>query len=337
MGILDTLKTPETPRPAVDAGPRTDGRTGLWAKLAPYPSLTQLVRHQLDAWPDHETYMTRRFMDDTPAFLERSDEVAGLILKLIGADIETYCADYRWTCDRFNEEQIYFLRHGKYRYSTFAEAFANVYGDNVYMGRYVHAILVSQIFWRNHAQALDHFRTRFLPSAPENFSHLEIGPGHGLSLFFAAREAHAGSVTGWELSDASVEQTRRCLKCFGIADSVSLVQQDILGTPPQEEAFDTIVISEVLEHLERPHAAMETLRLSLKRTGRLLINVPINSPAPDHIYLWTSPAEVEAFARDCGFSVVGDSGYYPVTGYTLEKALRHKYNVNCVLMLERDR
>lgn len=335
-----TIEAASTADPAVRAVPglatKATGAEPLWTALASRPSLAKLVRHQLAAWPDHEKYLTRRFKDDAPEFLDRTEEVASLALQLIGDDVETYCADYKWMCENHNAEQLYFLTNGTYRYSTFADAYANVYSDHVYMTRYLHELLLSQIFWRNHALALDHYRTRFLPGAPRHFAHLEVGPGHGLFLYFAACEAQAGSITGWELTDGSIAATRRCLDRFGIADRVSLVQQDVLRAPPQAEAFDTILISEVLEHLERPHDAMETLRVSLKPSGRLLINVPINSPAPDHIYLWSSPDEVAEFARGCGFSIV-DSAAYPLTGYTLEKALRHRYSVSCVLTLSRAR
>ena len=298
--------------------------------LTQYFCLDRLVQRLLAAWPDHAKYIQRRFGDDDPEFLARSEEVAALIMKLLGEAIDEYCQDYIWMSTNFNEEQLYFLRNKRYRFSDFASVFANVYGNDAYMSRYVHGILLSQIFWKNHARSIDYFRCHFLATAPAGFNHLEVGPGHGLFLYFAACHPRAGTVTAWELSNASIAATRTCLEKFGVSDRVDLIQSDVLKVEGRREAFDTILMSEVLEHLERPDAALETLRLSLKPDGRLLVNIPINSPAPDHIYLWSSPDEVSAFVRGGGFEIT-EAQYFPVTGYTLEAALTRRLGVSCLL------
>ena len=309
-------------------------KTDLKLKLAPYPALSLLVAKQLAVWPDHTKYIQARFDDDDDDFLACSEEVSQLVLKIVKEDLDNFCESYRWMSLNFNEEQLFFARHGRYRFSTFHEAFVNIYSNNVYMERYVQGILLSQVFWRNHAQAMDHYRRVFLSSAPQGYSHLEVGPGHGLFLYFAASDCRAGLVTAWELSDASISATRDCLDLFGVTERVNLVQTNVLEVNDPVETFDTILISEVLEHLERPEKALDTLRRSLKEDGRLLINVPINSPAPDHIYLWSSIKEINAFVRQCGFEPI-QSEYYPVTGYSLEQALKRQISVSCVLTLRK--
>lgn len=303
-------------------------------KLAPYPSLSRLVARQLAVWPNHAKYIQARFDEDDDESLSYSEKVSELILKIVKQDLDAFCESYKWMCLNFNEEQLFFTRHKQYRYSTFQEAFVNVYSNNAYMERYVQGILLSQVFWRNHAQAMFHYRRVFLPSTPHGYKHLEVGPGHGLFLYFAASDYRADLVTAWELSEASIAATRACLDLFGVSAKVNLIQTNILEVNEASDLFDTILISEVLEHLERPEKALNTLRCSLKPDGRLLINVPINSPAPDHIYLWTSIQEVDTFVRECGFEPV-QSEYYPVTGYSLEQALNRQISVSCVLTLRK--
>lgn len=296
-----------------------------------YPALNRVITAQLAVWPDHESYLSSRFLGDHPDFVERTEVVADLVLKLTGDDIEQYCADYMWMCKNFNEEQMYFCRSRKYRYTTFAEAYENVYGNDKYMARYVRGILLSQVFWSNHAKAIDYFRNKFLGNAPKGFDYLEIGPGHGLFLYFAASHPLAGTVSAWELSDASVAATRACLAHFGVSEKVTLVQNDVLKANSSGDNFDMILISEVLEHLERPELALDTLRRSLKpNSGRLLVNIPINSPAPDHIYLWESIDDVKCFLKGCNLWIV-DEEYFPPTGYTLEQAMKHRLAVSCVI------
>ncbi len=55
-----------------------------------------------------------------------------------------------------------------------------------YMTRYVSGILMSQLWWANHTDAMRWFRDAFIGAAPPRFSHLEVGPGHGLYLALAA-------------------------------------------------------------------------------------------------------------------------------------------------------
>ena len=68
--------------------------------------------------------------------------VASAILKLLEGDEERFGKDYRWTCDRLHEEEVFFHRQGRYRYrlSTFVEAFAEVYSNPEYMRRYVNGL-----------------------------------------------------------------------------------------------------------------------------------------------------------------------------------------------------
>ena len=252
----------------------------------------------------------------------------------MGDNLDEFCADYRWMCANFNAEQKHFARHGDYRLKTFAEASQHVYGDDVYMARYVRGLLLSQIFWHNHAMVMDTFRTTFLSENRRGGHYLEVGPGHGLFLYFAARDGGFKSLTGWDVSRASIEATQRAFAKFPIRQSIRLVQQDVLKAPVEQENFDVAVISEVLEHLEKPGEALQTLHKSLRMHGRIFIHIPINSPAPDHIHLWRTPEDVRAFVCQNGFQIVMEK-MFPVTGYTIEQAMARTLSVSCVLVGEK--
>ena len=108
----------------------------------------------------------------------------------------------------------------------------------------------------------------------------------------------------------------------------------MLKAPSRKEEFDSAIISEVLEHLERPDLALQTLNNALVPGGRLFINVPINSPAPDHIYLWRTKEEFVSFVEAQGFELES-SQFLPVTGYSLEKAIKHDLSISCVLIVRK--
>jgi ubiquinone/menaquinone biosynthesis C-methylase UbiE len=306
-------------------------RETIWRLLSGMPELEAVTEAQIRAWPEHQHYLATRFGADDSSTLQRVNEIAALALKIMGGELDRFCGDYRWMCDNFNEEQYYFAKSGRYRLATFAEAFERVYNNAEYMSRYVRGILLSQIFWRNHAQATDYFRTKFLPRNIDGYHHLEVGPGHGLFLYMAARDSRAGSVMGWDVSKSSLAATRRCLDILGVGDRVRLVERDVLDRPAADDGpFESILISEVLEHLERPDVALATLKQVLSEKGRILVNVPINSPAPDHIYLWKSFNEVAETVRSVGLRVT-EAEYYPVTGYTLDEALKRRLSISCVV------
>jgi 2-polyprenyl-3-methyl-5-hydroxy-6-metoxy-1,4-benzoquinol methylase len=295
-----------------------------------HSALLRLAVGQLHTWPEHELYLERRFHSENQDRLLRLDKIASKVLRIIGDRLPIFCADYRWMCENFLEEELHFRRTGRYRYSSFAEVNRFVYSDEAYMSRYVNGILLSQVFWQNHAAAIDIFGSIFLPGNIQGYDHLEVGPGHGLFLALAAKDPRCASVVAWDVSPSSIAATKVALAKMEIDRSVKMEIVDILEHDVRPAAFDSIIISEVLEHLEDPEAALRNLYAGLRPGGRIFINVPVNSPAPDHIYLWTGTEQVEAFVTACGFHIEA-AHHIPLSGWTLERARRQKVSISCVI------
>jgi ubiquinone/menaquinone biosynthesis C-methylase UbiE len=304
------------------------------AKISSYPNLHKVVSCVLDVWPEHASYCETRFRDDPPGFMIRSEDLALLVVKLAGPDLNKFCADYRWMCEEFVAEEYYFRTHGSYRLSTFKEAYDQVYNNPEYMSKYVRGILISQFIWSPHARAFDYFRTHFLPKNPPGTRHLEVGPGHGLFLYFASQDPKIVELEAWDVSQSSIAATRHALDKFGVDRPIRLTEQDVLAASVKEAAFDSAIISEVLEHLERPDLALATLRRAVRPGGRIFINVPVNSPAPDHIYLWTSHTGFVDWVKDQGFEIEA-AEFLPVTGATLERAAKRKLSISCIVIARR--
>jgi len=70
--------------------------------------------------------------------------------------------------------------------------------------------------------------------------------------------------TGQELYDA-----QPCL--FGSASQL----------PLQDDSFDTVILLEVLEHLERPHQALKEIQRVLRPGGTLILSLPFLYPVHD--------------------------------------------------------
>jgi len=293
------------------------------------PSLESVRRAVLEIWPEHESFLAKSLPGDEVANLRHADQVAALILSLMGESPKTVIEDYRWTCERLLEEELYFRRNGDYRIKDFAVAKAEVYENAEFMSRYVNGLLLSHLLWANHRAVLRFFTEHFLPGNPAGFTHLEVGPGHGLFLHLAASHPACASALGWDISATSVEHTRQCLERLGAPQTARVERQDIMAATDSDITFDSVVISEVLEHLEDPQAALLSLKKVMAPNGRIFINVPVNSPAPDHIYLLETPEQAFQMIEDCGFSIT-DTACFPATGYSEERARKLQATLSCV-------
>lgn len=300
--------------------------------LSPYPSLDRLVSTQVEVWPEHRSMLTKSVAVRAPEVLRASDSASGLILKIIEhhlGSVAEVCEDYRFLCEKMIlAEEWYFRRHGTYRLSTFAEAEREYYSNPGFMKQYMNGLLLSSVFWLNHANALDYYTTHYLPGNPPGYRHLEVGPGHGLLLYYAASDPRCSKAFGWDVSAGSIAATRRALDAVSIGTQVTLVNQDVFEAAKGNHAFDSIVVSEVLEHLERPLDALKNLIHCLVPGGRILVNMPANSPSPDHLYLLREPEETLDLLKAAGFEIL-DYRLFPMAGYSLEQCRKHKLTINC--------
>ncbi|MGH7065480.1 MAG: class I SAM-dependent methyltransferase, partial [Stellaceae bacterium] len=219
---------------------------------------------------------------------------------------------------------------GHYRFSTFAEANAAVYQNRPLMEKYLNGILLSHVLWANHAVVFEYYAKAFLAKNRSEYRHLEVGPGHGLLLYEAASDRRCGSVTGWDVSPTSLSHTETCLKRLGVERPVALAERDLMAGDLDGQ-FDSIVISEVLEHLERPDMALSRLGSVLAPGGFLFAHVPINSPTVDHIFLWRLPEDFIDLVRRSGFDVV-DWRCVPCTGYSERQARRMALTISCAVI-----
>jgi len=306
---------------------------------AAYPQLARVLDAALAQWPDHASYMRINLGERDPALLAFSERLAGIVCRIAeagAADLTTLADDYRYMCQKIIlPEEMHFRRHGTYRLTRFDEALSDVYQNAPVMARYMNGLLLSHVMWIKHSKSMQHYQERFLAGLGAGADLLEIGPGHGLLLHLAAEQDHIGSLTAWDISDTSLDLAARNLGILGAAKPATFEKRDIfaLDVMAEENAgrFDGIVLSEVLEHLETPGKAIETLYHLCKPGGEVWINVPANSPAPDHLYLLRSLAEAEELVRSNGFSIA-QSAAFPPSGATLEQAAQRELAVSCIIV-----
>lgn len=103
---------------------------------------------------------------------------------------------------------------------------------------------------------------------------LDVGCSQGIVPLLLAREGC--DVIGIDTSPQAIEEAKSYMAAepTHVQAKVSYVNADFLSLDVQDADPDTIVISEVLEHLVRPEIFVEKAAALLKPDGRLIITVP---------------------------------------------------------------
>jgi 2-polyprenyl-3-methyl-5-hydroxy-6-metoxy-1,4-benzoquinol methylase len=305
--------------------------------LQPGTALHECLTRQLEVTPDHATFLLKRFAQVEPLEAILLERLAWAIFDLADGRLLQYCLDYDWLTGTVLEEELFFRRHGRYRLETLAEAIAEFYSRPALMTRYMNGLLMSQLWWANHTRALVCYEEDFLAGAAGRC--LEIGPGHGLLMQLAARSGFE-SVEALDISEASLSLTRAALLRMGLASDTSRFAFhsgdlfDPVTMAPFTNRFDGVVFSEVLEHLDHPSEAMRILFDITRPGGRVFLHVPVNSPAPDHLFLLRSPEEARRFVAGFGFEVRVER-FLPGANLTLERAIKTESTISCVFVLEK--
>lgn len=256
-----------------------------------------------------------------------------------------FCADDGWDKERLVQayltitndtmrEQVYFQRHGHYRYSSFDSVAASVYFDSDYMGRYMYGLALTLYLWPNHLQLLRYFR-RVLPSG-RGGRYLEIGPGHGAFFSYAVRHGGFDDCFGVDISPTSLAMTRRLLDSATGKRGArwSLLEADLLTADDLGEGYDAIVMGEVLEHVEHPQRFLERIRDLASADAFIYVTTAVNAPAIDHIYLFHSVDEVAEMAMAVGLKVV-DIFATAYVGCSMEETVKRRLPINVALVLSR--
>jgi ubiquinone/menaquinone biosynthesis C-methylase UbiE len=231
-------------------------------------------------------------------------------------------------------EQIYFLTNSSYRYSTFKEVAEEVYFNDAYMSQYMYGLAITTFLWPNHLALLRFFRET-LPT-DRSGAYIEVGPGHGFFLMTAMESSAYVDFLGIDLSETSIAQTNAIAEHYGRGKHkhCELRCADFLHCDLPEDAFDAVVMGEVLEHVERPELFLTRIARIAKRTAHIFVTTCINAPAVDHIYLFKNPEQLEKLFEDCGLRIKNQL-IMPYKGKTVEQSLSQRFAINVGYVLEK--
>lgn len=288
-------------------------------------ALKNIVQRQLSVTPKHARFIEARFNNIDEKERRVLHQLASWIQQMSGYRLDEFCASYGFLTEILLEEELYFRRHNKYRRSTIEQCERDVYGNQEYMKQYLDGLLLSQIFWSNHTRLFGYYIDEFLSLCQPGERLLEIGPGHGLLLAAAASYGVLDSVTGWDISSSSIDKTAAGLEEIGV--SAELCLRNVMNFSEDAGQFDMFVMSELLEHLEQPGELLASMFEAIKPGSRMFISMPVNSPAPDHIYLLRQAEGVEKLIIDAGFQIQNMISA-PATNNTLERAIKKNLTIS---------
>ena len=117
------------------------------------------------------------------------------------------------------------------------------------------------------------FKKINLPSEPRV---LDVGCGEGRHIFGCLNEFQNIFCIGIDQDIPSLSKCKEGLEFFKELDSKATVfmQGSVYKLPFENNSFDLVICSEVLEHLEDYHAAIDEIYRVLKPGGKFLPSVP---------------------------------------------------------------
>lgn len=250
-----------------------------------------------------------------------------------GQTVEDLAASYNLIVKDTLAEQIFFRRNKRYRFSTYAEVAGQVYLNEDYMSKYMHGLALTSFLWPNHVD-LRRFFLRTLPRDQKG-KYLEIGPGHGFYFMQSMKHTAYERFEGVDISPTSVRMTNEILASgkFGKFENYSVAERDFLGSE-LNAPYDAIVMGEVLEHVEQPVVFLRRIKELAAPGAYIYITTCINSPAFDHIYLFTSPEHLEGIIAESGLEV-REKLILPYHGMSLEETNRRLLPINVGYVLAR--
>lgn len=133
--------------------------------------------------------------------------------------------------------------------------------------------------WRTLHGNHDRQRQRAILSYPWAGRVLEIGSGRGFVSCLIARAHAPGMLMGLEPVPRYLAQSRELVARNGIDGFMPVVG---IGEqlPFKDGAFDWILVSEVLEHVEHPARIMREVARALKPDGSAVLTVPSHGAMP---------------------------------------------------------
>lgn len=216
---------------------------------------------------------------------------------------------FAMTSIEFLRLQARFRQTGRYARGSAADLVDDLYGDAEEMnGYYLDGLAMTYALWPNHARLLGILRDEFIPLLKADSTVVEIGPGHGMLGWFVVSEGPGVTYVGVDISEHSLEFTRRAFERRGVPASTARFMAGDATELAQSGVPDAhaVVCCEVLEHVDDPAAILNGIRSHLDLDGHTFLSTVANLEAIDHVYLFHTADEIRATIDGTGLRIDRD-------------------------------
>ncbi|MBI5814220.1 MAG: class I SAM-dependent methyltransferase [Nitrospinae bacterium] len=206
----------------------------------------------------------------------------------------------------FLELQRRLEKCGHYLYSTEKEAMEHVYHNkDVYGSDYLNGLLLSQPLWPNHYLMNKVFFTeKFLPGIKKNPESLEVGVGTGFQLYQLLTAHEDVRYTGLDISDFAIDRAGKFAFGHKGRPNARFINRNVSdGIPFEDNKFDSVMMGEVLEHVENPLVVLKELARVAAPDAPIFVTTAIFAASSDHIYLFENAQEVRELISNAKLSI----------------------------------
>lgn len=253
---------------------------------------------------------------------EEKDGLATLLELYVkqGDTVEHLAECYLSFIQDIMEEQFYFVKNRRYRYSSGQEVNSFFYQNPDYMEYYMKGLAVSTYLLESHRKCREWFCGK-ITGLDSGKLWLDAGVGHGEYFQLAICHTDYEQYLGIDISPTCVQMCKEMIEQRIPTDSknIDIKEQDFFQY--DGPVCDAVILGEILEHVESPQAFLEKVYEITHEESFIYIATVVNCPQKDHIFLFKSVEEIEDMYREAGFKIC-DKLVCPTNGYTIEKALK---------------
>jgi len=131
----------------------------------------------------------------------------------------------------------------------------------------------------------------------------DVGCGAGILLGDVLEVYTHASGLGVDISHRMLGHAGHVLQAWRLDGRATLTNSDLRRLPFASGTFDFVMAMEVLEHVPNPLSGMGELARIVAPGGYLVTSIPVRDPAPTHLHVFDSVAEVLDMHRSAGLTV----------------------------------
>lgn len=273
-------------------------------------------------------YISDNYTEDDLRF---GEVICQSLMKKVGTNNDEYIKSMNsliWLSVEYLKYQSEFIRSGKYHYKTFNDVNDILYQDKDKMNRVLNALFLSQTFWPNHYKIIKFFRDYMGMINPDD-KVLEIPCGTGVysAILLANVDVYMDM---YDISPYAIDYSKEILDVGNVPmDKVNIEIGDIRNLTTKK--YNHIICGQLIENLDNPAEALNTLYNSLIDKGTLFLTTSVYAAGIDHIKVFNNVDEIRNLLIKCGFEIVKEM-ILPLSLNEYQKGMTNEsMNYACIL------